>query len=166
MRNLLKVLTSSVALVVVACSIAVAGSRGVDARIRIRIAHFLSDHGEYSHIQFDVDDTIVTLQGTVELESQREALIRQVKALPEVAAIKANIVLYPPAPADDVLYPRVLHRLESLHISKLQISVHEGLVTIAGSVRNEHDQQRILAIAQGTDGVKEIVSQLRIEEGR
>lgn len=143
-----------------------ASSRGVDARIRARVGHFIADHATYSHVQFQVEDAIVRLKGTVELESQRQALVREVKALPEVAGVRSTVLLDPPAPPDDVLYPRVLESLKSLHIPSLRVSVHEGLVTVAGSVRHEHDREAVVATAQGTAGVKEVVSQLRVEEGQ
>src|SRR5579864_1327998 len=102
---------------------AAASPRGTDARIRNRVADLIAKHEEYSHVQFQVDDAVVTLKGTVQLESQRRSAVREVKALPGVAAVHTNISLNPPALPDDVLYPRVLHRLAGLHLAQLQVSV-------------------------------------------
>ena len=156
--------TLLMALLVISPSAFARQPQGADARIAQRIEVLTSKRTTYSNVRFHVEDAIVTLEGSVELESQRRTLVGEVKRLPEVAAVHANIVLSPPAVPDEVLYPRVLHRLESLHLAQLRVSVHEGLVTLAGSVRDQHSQQAVLTIAQGTDGVKEVVSQLRIEE--
>jgi hyperosmotically inducible periplasmic protein len=165
MRKSTIILSVFVAVALILASAATTMRPGVDARISARVAAFISQNLEYSNLRFNVDDAIVTLQGTVRLESQRQIVIQRIRKMPEVAGVNAEILLDPPALADDILFPRVLSRLASLHLSELRVSVREGLVTISGSVRTDHDRQMVLATVQGIEGVREVVSELRVEEG-
>jgi len=163
-RTITLTLLCVLSLLAVPC--ATASRRGPDSRIRARVGEYITKHSEFSHIHFKVEDAIVTLTGTVQLESQRRAVAREIRALPEVGGVRSNILLDPPAVPDEVLYPRVLDNLQSLHNPSLRASVHAGLVALAGSVRSQHDRQAAINLAQSTSGVKEVVSSLRVEENQ
>lgn len=137
----------------------------VDARISLRLAKTLERHSEYANVHYSVEDAVVTLTGTVKLETSRRALQAVVEAIPEVAAVHNRVLLDPPPPPDDQLRARVLQRLQPMRLPELKINVHAGLVTLAGSVTSRHQRDAVTAIVAGTQGVREMESHIRVEGG-
>jgi len=156
-------LTALAAMALIASAGLASPQHGVDARISTQVTRMIANHQEYSKVRFQVEDAVVTLEGAVRLESERRVLIRSVKGLSDVAAVRSNVLLDPPAVADDVLFPRVRQGLESLHLPQLRVSVHEGLVTVSGSVASNRERQAVLSAIRATDGVKEVTSHIRVE---
>jgi osmotically-inducible protein OsmY len=166
MRNL-KNVTVTVVLFLAFGALALANTpRGVDARIATRVSKILKTHSEYADVHFQVEDAVVTLTGSVKLASSRNALRDAVEALSEVAAVHTNIVLEPPPPPDDVLLARVRSRLRSMNVPPMKIVAHDGMVTISGSVADHHARDMVTTLVASTEGVREVVAQIRVEAER
>lgn len=118
----------------------------------------------YKHVTFHVEDQVVTLAGTVELASQRRSLQETVRRMPEVAEVENNIALDPPAVADEVLLPRLKQRIATLNLTGIKYTAHDGQVSITGAVRTRQARSRLLSLVESTPGVKEVESDLKIEE--
>lgn len=61
--------------------------------------------------------------------------------------------------SDPAIKARVLHELKadpSLDLSKVDISVHAGTVTISGIVREDEDRARIRRVARRVRGVDQV----------
>jgi len=137
------------------------GSR-YDEEIRSAVANILKSHSELRNVKSAVDDNVVTLTGSVELDSTRENLSNQVKHIKHVHSVRNELVLDPPAPPDQTLYGRIRQTLADIRLETIQFRVHEGAVTLSGIVRNEKDRQRAIEMVRSTEGVKEVVSRLTV----
>jgi osmotically-inducible protein OsmY len=127
-----------------------------DAEIRARVAELLKAKSEYKNVTAKIEDSVVELTGSVELDSTRRALISRVRGIPHVERAESNIVLAPPAVADEALYGRVERALAAAGFGEVKIRVHEGAVRLEGTVRNAKERQRAILVVRQTDGVKEV----------
>jgi osmotically-inducible protein OsmY len=105
---------------------------------------------------------VVTLTGSVELNSERLTVVARVRRIPHVEEVENQILLAPPAPLDTVLYARVNRRLQDAGYSQISVHVHEGAVILQGSVRTERDRHSVVQLAWSTKGVKEVETKLSV----
>lgn len=141
---------------------ATAQARGgrYDAQIEGRVTDLLKSRNEYKNVRAKVEDSVVTLSGSVELESTRQALISRVRRIPHVESVESNVTLIPPAIPDQTLYGRVQRTLADAGFAEVKIRVHEGAVRLEGTVRNAKERQRVIELARQTEGVKEVQASL------
>ncbi|HEX7289110.1 MAG TPA: BON domain-containing protein [Candidatus Angelobacter sp.] len=144
-------------LVVAAVAMQTPGGR-YDYQIRAEIKQVLEDRSAYRDVTAMVEDSVVVLTGTVELDSTRESLLARVRRIPHVEAVESNIVLSPSAVPDQTLFGRVQRTLADAGFTAVKVRVHEGAVFLEGTVRNAKDRQRAIELIRGTDGVKEVVA--------
>jgi hyperosmotically inducible protein len=135
-----------------------------DAQIRARVAQVLAGNKDYKNVKAAVEDSIVTLSGEVELHSVRRSLVTRVHRIAHVAGVENQIVLAPPAVPDNILSGRVQTQLQDAGYGTLTIQVHEGGVTLHGTVRNRHDWDAVRQLVSLTPGVKEVEVRLSIAE--
>lgn len=147
------------------CALLVAGvvpataqARGgrYDAQIEGRVTDLLKSSNEYKNVRAKVEDSVVTLSGSVELDSTRQALISRVRRIPHVESVESNVVLSPPAVPDQTLHGRVQRTLADAGFAEVKIRVHEGAVRLEGTVRNAKERQRAIELVRQTEGVKEV----------
>ena len=162
MRQLLT-RTAAVFALTLALSV-LAQSRGgrYDDQIRKEVAQLLASKSECKSVKAAVDDAVVTLSGSVELDSERRTLVTRVRRIAHVEEIDNQVVLAPPAPLDNVLFGRVSRRLEDAGYAQVTVRAHEGTVTLSGSVRTQRDRHLVVQLAWGTEGVKEVEAQLAV----
>lgn len=127
-----------------------------DAQIRASVVELLKAKNDYKNVKAAVEDSVVTLNGFVELDSMRQALINRVRGIPHVESVESNIVLSPPAVADQELYGRVQRTLAEAGLGEIKIRVHEGAVRLEGAVRNAKERERAIQLVRRTEGVKEV----------
>lgn len=135
-----------------------------DTQIRARVAQILAGSKDYKNVKAEVEDSIVTLSGDVELHSVRRGLITRVHHIAHVAGVENQIVLAPPAVPDNILSGRVQTQLQDAGYGTLSIQVREGGVTLHGTVRNRHDWDAVRQLVSATPGVKEVEVRLSIAE--
>lgn len=109
-----------------------------------------------------VEDGVVTLSGTVELDSTRLDLEGKIKHIAHAARVDDEIVLDPPAVPDQELATRLASRLVDEHFESVITIVHNGAVTLTGVVRNQEERERLLRIVYSTEGVKEVKTSLSV----
>ena len=97
-------------LMVAAASPCFAQERGgrYDQQIRSNVARVLLSDKDYRDVSAEVEDSIVTLTGSVVVDSTRRNLASQVRHISHVARVENQVVLSPPAPPDNILYSRVM----------------------------------------------------------
>ncbi|HXA86112.1 MAG TPA: BON domain-containing protein [Candidatus Dormibacteraeota bacterium] len=154
---------------VAACILFVASAAQAQARggryddeIRKAVAHLLASKSECKNVKAVVDDGVVTLTGSVELDSERLTVVARIRRLLHVEDVENQILLAPPAPLDNVLYARVKRRLNDAGYDQLSVHVHEGAVILQGSVRTERDRHSVVQLAWTTKGVKEVDAKLAV----
>ena len=137
------------------------GSR-YDPEIRTAVANILSSHAEFKSVKAAVDDNVVTLTGSVELNSTRDRLAKEVARIKHVHSVRNELILDPPAVPDQTLYGRVRQTLADIRLESITFKVHEGAVTLSGIVRNQKERQRAIEMVRTTEGVKEVSSHLTV----
>lgn len=127
-----------------------------DQQIRSAVARIVRDKAEYKKVKAEVEDSVVTLTGSVELDSTRRTLVDRVRKIAHVEAVENHLVLDPPAVPDQELYGRVQRNLADAGFDTLKLRVHEGAVTIEGMVADQMQRQRVIELVRRTEGVKEV----------
>ena len=151
-------------LLAVAVSYCLAQERGgrYDQQIRSNVARILLSDKDSKDVRVEVEDGIVTLTGRVALDSTRRNLAVQVRHVPHVAGVENQLVLSPPAPPDNILYGRVMARLQDAGYEGVTAQVHEGAVILRGTVRTQRDWSSAKQMVILTPGVKEVEARLTI----
>jgi osmotically-inducible protein OsmY len=133
-----------------------------DQQIRSNVARVLLNDKDCKDVQAEVDDGIVVLTGSVVLDSTRRNIAVQVRHIPHVAGVENQLVLSPAAPPDNILYGRVMARLQDAGYEGVTAQVHEGAVILRGNVRTQRDWNSAKQIVILTPGVKEVEARLTI----
>ncbi|HYL91812.1 MAG TPA: BON domain-containing protein [Alphaproteobacteria bacterium] len=133
-----------------------------DQKILASAQHIVQSCRACSKVSVAVEDGVVTLGGTVELESTRQWLEGKMRRIAHAARVDDEIVLDPPAVSDQELATRLATRLVDEHFDSVTTIVHNGAVTLNGTVRDLEERERLLRIVQSTVGVKEVKTNLTI----
>jgi osmotically-inducible protein OsmY len=133
-----------------------------DQQINSNVARVLLGDKDCKDVSVQVEDGIVTLAGSVALDSTRRNLAVQISRISHVAAVDNQIVLSPSAPPDSILYRRVMSRLQEAGYGDVTAQVHEGAVILKGYVRTQRDWVWAREIVMLTPGVKEVEARLSI----
>ena len=135
-----------------------------DQKIQEQAQKLLAGHDEFRRVHISAEDRVLTLTGTVELASDRQWLGDRMKGIKDVSSVSNQLVLDPPAMADEVLLARVRQALDAPHFAAVKFTVHEGLVKLSGTVRTQGDASRAVRIVDSTRGVREVESEIRVAE--
>jgi hypothetical protein len=117
-----------------------------DQQISSNVARVLLSNKDCKDVSVEVEDGIVKLTGRVNLDSTRRNLTVQIRHIPHVAGIDNQLVLSPPAPPDNILYGRVISRLQEA-----------GYGDVTASTRRSCHPQGVRAQATRLGLAKEIV---------
>jgi osmotically-inducible protein OsmY len=147
-----------------AASAVLAQARGgrYDQQILSNVARVLAGDPQCKNVTVEVEDGVVTLAGSVELDSTRRNLAARIRHIDHVVGVENQLVLSPPAPPDHVLYGEVQRRLLDAGYKDITIQVHEGAVVLNGIVRTQKDWNAARQIVGLTPGVKEVEAKLTI----
>ncbi|MBI2207662.1 MAG: BON domain-containing protein [Candidatus Rokubacteria bacterium] len=113
-----------------------------------------------------VTDGEVTLDGTVELSSQRADAERAVRNLLGVKQVVNHLAVQPPAPVtQDVreAIEQALQRRAAREARRIQVDVRDGTVTLTGTVHSWAEHKSVVAAARFTPGVHAVEDRLRTE---
>jgi len=120
----------------------------------------------HEDITCTVTDGWVTLEGTVDRWSQREAAKRAVRNLTGVRIVVDKITVKPETPVrGDVrkAIEQVLERRAEREARRIRVDVRDGTVTLTGSVHSWAERKSLLAAARFTPGVHAVEDHLRTE---
>lgn len=124
---------------------------------------FVSDE----RIVSTVTDGYVTLEGAVDSLSQRDDAERAVRNLTGVKAVANKIRITTPASLNDTVgqaIERALERRAERQARQIRVDVHDGIVTLTGSVHSWAERRSVLGAARFTPGVRVVQDQLWPEE--
>ena len=113
-----------------------------------------------------VTDGRVTLEGTVELWSQRADAERAVRNLAGVKNLQNKITVKPAKPATEDVRKAVeqaLERRAEREAQRIHVDVKDGSVTLTGAVHSWAERKSVVAAARFTPGVHAVVDNLRLE---
>jgi osmotically-inducible protein OsmY len=117
-------------------------------------------------IQTTVADGRISLTGDVDTWHQREDAEHAVRYLPGVRGVSNTIVVnvLPVAPAkvrEEI--EEALERRAEREAKRIQVSVHDGMVTLSGTVRTWPEKRAVIGAARFTPGVYAVEDHLRID---
>lgn len=113
-----------------------------------------------------VTDGEVTLDGAVELPSQRDDAERAVRNLLGVKRVVNHLAVQPPAPVTtDVrkAIERALERRAEREARRIRVDVRDGTVRLTGTVHSWAERKSVVAAARFTPGVHTVEDRLRTE---
>lgn len=115
-------------------------------------------------IKAEVKSGIVTLTGEVEWQYQRANIFKNVEHVSGVVNVMNLIVLKPRAHTTDIQHriKDALSRHAVVEATKVSIAVHNGTVTLSGTVESFEEMDRIENAVWAAPGVTKVVDNLRI----
>src|SRR5215471_9690003 len=138
-----------------------------DARVSAEVQNMLADHPSFSEVRASVEDSIVTLQGSVESYQNKVRLHDKVKRLKGVEGVRNRVQVNTPAIADGQLLETLARKLRYDRVDQgnvfnnLTLDVHDGRVIIGGNVRNDVDRDSALAIVANAKGVTDVTDNIQ-----
>ena len=133
-----------------------------DVQIDGAVAKFLASRPQFKNIRYAVEDHVITVTGTVELLSEKEALADRLRRIAHVNRVVDLVHLHPTPVPDEALYSAVRTRLENARFEGINIRIHEGRVEISGTVGTRHQWARLMELVWNTPGVREVEDSIRI----
>lgn len=138
----------------------------------------------YDQVMFDVKDGIVTLKGSVETMDDKNDLEKKVRNMEGVKGVESYLKVQTPPDEDDVKkdYPQDTYsspKDEQLNMkirdnvstgwlwnsyTNVSLNTTDGVVVLRGQVDDMKDQQTLMNEIQKIPGVKEVKSELQIED--
>lgn len=152
----------------------------------IQSKYFLDEDVKGRNIDVDTASGIVTLTGTVESEGERQQALAIARGTNGVRGVVDQLKIVPPAPSAGAgprtgrqPTPRefgpavndawIATKIQSKYfidpqVKGLDITVtsKEGIVTLKGEVSNHQAHARAIELARDTNGVKNVIDQLRV----
>lgn len=126
------------------------------------VAKLLSAHRQYRNVTFTVEDEIVTVSGKVSTWTERTDLEWSLRRIDHVRSVRNEVVLDPPVVSDEVLRARLRKALLAAGFDDIRFQAHEGLILLTGSARNRLQWARIQDVAWSVDGVREVITRIRV----
>ncbi|MCD7936160.1 MAG: BON domain-containing protein [Tannerellaceae bacterium] len=124
----------------------------------------------YPGVNATVNNSVVTLTGTVASEDIKIGAERAARAVKNVKSVTNNIMVNAPAPinqssvvvsSDDVLTQNIRTALDNAGYKNIDIDVNDGEVTLTGNVQR-NNLQEVMQIANDASP-KRVINQLEIE---
>jgi osmotically-inducible protein OsmY len=146
--------------------------RGPESRTDLELARAVRNALEWDSVVPDdrITSTVsfghVTLEGQVDVWTQREDAERAVRCLAGVCKVTNNIGVFPPHVVEHDIERAIrgaLERQARREADRLTIAVDGGHVKLSGSVRSWREREAVLGAARGTRGVRSIESHLSID---
>lgn len=121
------------------------------------------------HIRTTVSHGWVTLEGEVEKWTQRDDAERAVRRLMGVLGITNKLAVTRAVTTAEAVRTTIedaLERQAEREADRLQVTVHDGVVTLRGTVRSWREKRAALGAAGHAPGIIRVEDQLRIEPYR
>ena len=138
---------------------------GTAGRTDTEVAHTVRNALEWDvfvpheRVQSTVDAGMVTLKGEVDFGSQRDAAEKAVRNLAGVKLVSNQIQVKPFQVTTTELQSAIeeaLERQAELEAKKISLDIHEGRVTLSGTVHSWAEKDVVVGAARGTCGVRAV----------
>ena len=139
-----------------------------NGRVSAEVQKMLADHPSFSDVRASVEDSIVTLQGSVASYQNKMRLHDIVKGLKGVEGVRNQVQVSTAAIADDQLVEALARKLRYDRVDQgnvfnnLTLDVHDGRVILGGNVRTDVDRDSAFAIVANAKGVTDVVDQVQV----
>ena len=137
-----------------------------DGEIQAQVTAQLEKKELFRSLKAEVNDGIVTLTGEVPLYIDKINAEKRVRKIKTVDGVRNHVQVGGPSVADDEIRENLSTKLRydrvgyGIVFNNLGVDVNNGVVTIAGNVRDYADRDSALAILSTTSGVKEVIDEI------
>jgi osmotically-inducible protein OsmY len=139
-----------------------------DRQIQAQVSAQLEKKNVFRSLTATSDDGIVTLTGEVPLYMDKMNAEKHVRKVKIVDGVRNHIEVGGPSVADNDIRESLAAKLRydrvgyGIVFNNLGVDVKNGVVTIAGNVRDYPDRDSALAIVSTTAGVKDVVDEIAV----
>ena len=138
-----------------------------DPQIQSDVTKYLQGKSQYQGITASTEDSIVTLEGKVNLYIDAINLEKKVKRIKHVDGIRNHVQVQSNVPddrlreilSDKLRYDRVG---QGIAFNAITLAVNDGIATLGGTVHDYPSRDSALAIASTTPGVKDVVDNIEV----
>jgi hyperosmotically inducible protein len=141
-----------------------------DARLQAEVQHQL-DKKEFASIQASVHNGVVTLSGDVDLVAVRDDADKRVHKLHDIASLNDQIRVGAAFEniSDQALQQKLAKQLTydrvgygTTTFNDITLQVHDGIVTLGGTVTEPADKDSAMGLIKNTVGVRGVVDNLQV----
>ena len=138
-----------------------------DQQIQQDVEKKLSSDSKLQNVHAVTEDGIVTLTGSVKLYMDKLDAEKRVRGIKHVAGVR-NLIEAETTVPDDVLLQKLAQKLSydrigyGIMFNNLKLGVQNGVVTIAGDVRDYPARDSALAIVATEPGVKDVIDEINV----
>ena len=176
MRNLNRLFWFFLLALVLGISISALGSdagtttaASKDAVLTQQLQEDFSNRLEFRNVSVAVDDRVATLQGSVETYREKMDAERLARKHHGIEGVRDFIAVQPIVPvSDQELRETIANRLRydrigyGITFNNFEVSVRDGIVTIAGEARSYPDKASALSIVEDTPGVRDVKDEINV----
>lgn len=140
----------------------------LDKQIQTAVTAQLEKKESFRAVKAEVNEGIVTISGEVPLYIDKVNAEKRVRKVKDVDGVRNRVEVAGPRVADDEIRENLSTKLRydragyGIVFNNLGVDVENGVVTIAGNVRDYPDHDSALAIVSTTAGVKEVVDEIDV----
>lgn len=138
-----------------------------DQQIQAKASEELSKRDKFKDVRAAVEDSIVTLSGTVELYIDKVNAEKRVRKIQNVDGVR-NRIQVASSVHDEELREQLSNKLRydrigyGIVFNNLTLNIENGVATVGGKVRDYPDRDSALAIVETTPGVKDVIDEIEV----
>ena len=144
------------------------GANPDDSRIEGEV-HKALDKKKFSNVTASVRNGVVVLSGTVDNYADKEDADRRVHHVGNVKGVDNEIQISGPPVDDEALRDKLAKALSydrvgygTTAFNSITIGVHNGVVTLGGTVYGPTDKDSALSLVKNTPGVKDVIDNIEV----
>ncbi len=153
---------------VLGVALAASAQASNDAQLQAEVQHDL-DNKKFANVHVAVQDGVVTLSGNVPLYSLKEDADRKVHHRKDVRAVRNLIEVAGTETSDEQLRDKLAKALAydrvgygTTAFNNIELGVHQGIVTLRGTVYGPADKDSAISLVENTPGVRDVIDELEV----
>ena len=169
-KTFLGIATSAISVALLSASLFAEppASARYDSQIQNAVTHKLASKSQYSNVQANVEDGIVTLTGTVDLYQKKLDAAKLARKAPNVQGVRNLITVAGANVPDAQLEQKLATKLTYVRVGYdstfdyFALGVKDGVVTVEGVDRTGVGRDEALADIANMPGVKDVIDNVTI----
>ncbi|HTC93832.1 MAG TPA: BON domain-containing protein [Terriglobales bacterium] len=139
-----------------------------DTKVLQNVGKMLAQHPSFKNVRPVVEDSIVTLQGSVDSYHNKLRLHDTVKGVQGVEGVRNQVQVSTEAIPDDQLAKMLAGKLrydrigQGIVFNNLTLQVNDGHVVLGGNVLNYTDRDSALSIVENAKGVTDVTDNIQV----
>ncbi|HXS76757.1 MAG TPA: BON domain-containing protein [Terracidiphilus sp.] len=139
-----------------------------DRDVQAQVTAQLEKKELFRAVKAEVNDGIVTITGEVPLYIDKVNAEKRVRKVKNVDGVRNHVQVAGPSVTDDEVRENLSTKLRydrvgyGIVFNNLGVDVNNGVVTIAGNVRDYSDRDSALGIVSTTSGVKDVIDEIDV----